>query len=62
MAHDTDFDFEYNDDGNWCLAWLIDRHDEHNASFAYVAQGGLVVTTDGFVPEGDTAGHYRARG
>jgi hypothetical protein len=58
----SDFEWEVNDDGTWRLAWLIDRHDAHNASFAFIGEGGAIQFTDGFVPEGDAAGHYRARG
>lgn len=55
----SDFKYEFNSDGEWCLALLAESHDENNKSFVYYKSGAGFVNTDGFVAKGSEAGEYR---
>jgi hypothetical protein len=57
----TDFRYEYNDGGTWRPALVLDVTDSNNASLWFVGEGGQLTPTDGAVPRGEAAGHFRER-
>lgn len=57
----SDFKHEVNDGGTWRPALVLDVTDSNNASFWFIGEGGALTVTEGAIPRGQAAGHFRER-